>query len=155
MTFRHLLKRLLRVSRWYKRYVKTDKEKKYTELLRKIGKFLILHVDSAVQEDISVIRKYTKSNLIYWSEFSAELSALVFQKNICFDPADAEVLSKFSSFLEVYGWMEESEQLNQYLLEKRVDKAAIFAVSLELYKSGHQNDMSHEEIVYMLRKINI
>lgn len=155
MIFRHLLKRLLHVSEQYKKYIKTDKEKKYVELLRKIGKMLMLHVNLAVQEDLSIIPKYTKSNLIYWSEFGPELSSLLLQKNICFDPEDTEILSQFSRFLEVYGWMEEAEQLNQYLLEKRVDKAAILAANLELYKNGWQHDMTNEELVSMLLEFNI
>jgi len=51
--------------------------------------------------------------------------------------------------------MEEAEQLNQYLLEKRVDKAAILAANLELYKNGWQHDMTNEELVSMLLEFNI
>lgn len=155
MIFQHLLKRLLHVSKYYKNYIKTDKEKKYIELLRKISKRLMLHVNLAVQEDLSVIQKYTKSNLIYWSEFGPQLSSLLLQKNICFDPEDADSLLQFSRFLEVYGWMGESEQINLFLEEKKIKKAAIFAISLELYKYGRQHEMVDEEISKMLIKLNL
>lgn len=153
MSFTRLANRFVCVSRWYKTYMKMGKGSKCSRLLFRISDQIKLDIDTTTKEELPIIHQVTKTSLAYMDD--TELSTLLFQRNILLDPFDEDVLGKFISFLQVYGWGLEAEQLEHFLITRYIGKASIFAVNLELYKNGRQHDMTENELSAMLIRLNL
>ncbi|WP_371363478.1 hypothetical protein SRRS_43700 [Sporomusa rhizae] len=152
MNFRQLAKRFICVSGWYKSYPKMEMRIKCNRVLYDISNRLKPIINSSTTEDLRLIHQFTKTPLAYMSD-DTEFTVLLFQRNILLDPVDADVLKKFAMFICTYGWQLEANKIEQLLNERKIEKAAKFSISLELYRNGRQHEMTEKELNIYVDKI--